>query len=298
MAAGGASLAPEERTELLAVLAADPDPAVAERAANTLLAQPPESFVAALAQPDAAPQLLSYCAENLTEKPGVADALARHPQCPGEVLVRVARQLSSAVAQELAGDLERLSANPAAAAALTENPSLTAEQKRLLEEILQETDQAALAEAVAAAEPDRAKRESLFQRLARMRVVERVQLALKGNREERLLLIRDPSKVVQRAVLQSPKLTEAEVEGFAAMANLSEDTLRAIGQNRGFLKNYVIVKNLTCNAKTPLDVTLQLIKRLNPQDLKSLSMNKNVPETLRKLAQKMYRQRLEHRKPE
>ena len=40
----------------------------------------------------------------------------------------------------------------------------------------------------------------------------RVQLAMKGNKDERYILIRDGSKVVSGAVLQSPKLSDAEVQ--------------------------------------------------------------------------------------
>src|SRR3989449_4714749 len=132
--------------------------------------------------------------------------------------------MTTAVLQGLMADLDRLSSTPALAAALATSPFLTAEQRLQLQELLQEeSDPAALEEAVAAAEPDLVKRQSLLQRLAHMRVPERVQLALKGNREERMTLIRDPCKVVQRAVLQSPRITDREVEAFAAMANLNDE---------------------------------------------------------------------------
>ena len=101
------------------------------------------------------------------------------------------------------------------------------------------------------AEPDPSKRETLMQRLAHMNVVERLTLALKGGRSERLALIRDPNKLVQRCVLQSPRLTDSEVEGFAAMTNLSGEILRSISAMRIFMKNYAIVKNLVKNPKAP-----------------------------------------------
>ena len=130
-----------------------------------------------------------------------------------------------------------------------------------------------------------------------MRVVERIKVALTGNREERTILIRDPNKMVQRAVLQSPRLTDNDVESFSAMANLSDETLRLIANNRRFVKNYVVVRNLLNNPKTPIDVSLHLLPRLNPQDLKFLTMNKNVPETLRSMAVKLHRQRSQAKQP-
>ncbi|HJY85965.1 MAG TPA: hypothetical protein VKE24_03930 [Candidatus Acidoferrales bacterium] len=193
-------------------------------------------------------------------------------------------------------DLDRLSSFPGLAAALAASSSLSVEQRHQLQELQQgPTDEGVIAEAVAAAEPDQAKRATLLQRLARMRVVERVQLALKGNREERMALIRDPCRVVQRAVLQSPRITEGEVEVFAEMASLREEGLRLLASNRTFRKNYTVVRNLLQNPKTPLDVSLHLLPALTPQDLKMLTTNRNIPETLRATALKLHRQRAQAR---
>jgi len=75
------------------------------------------------------------------------------------------------------------------------------------------------------------------------------------------------------------------------MANVSQEVLRIISVNRVFMKNYVVVKNLTKNPKTPLDVSLHLLPRLTPIDLKFLTGNKNIPETLRSTALKLQRSR-------
>jgi len=286
------SLDLEERVELLAVLAADADELIAERAAGALLSQPESAFPAALARTDAAPQLFTYCAKYLIDKPGIAGALANNPNCPPELLAPTVPHMTTAALQGLMADLDRLSSTPALAAALATSPFLTAEQRLQLQELLQEeSDPAALEEAVAAAEPDLVKRQTLLQRLARMRVPERVQLALKGNREERMTLIRDPCKVVQRAVLQSPRITEREVEAFAAMANLNDEVLRLIAMSRKFMKNYTVLRNLMSNPKSPLDITLHLLPSLNEHDLKLLTTNKNVPETLRTAAIRLQFQR-------
>jgi len=101
---------------------------------------------------------------------------------------------------------------------------------------------------------------------------------------------------VQRAVLQSPRLTDQEVEAFASMANLTDEILRLIASNRAFRKNYVVVRNLMNNPKTPLDVTLHMLPLLNPLDLKKLGMNKNVPDTLRTTANKLMRTRADQKK--
>lgn len=286
-------LAPEDRAELLAILAADPDQAVAERAQNALLSQPLESFLIALSRLDADPRFLSYCGDNLAEKAGVADGLAKNSKVPSALVARVAPHLTAAGIQALLDDLDRLSFDPRLIDTLVGSAAATPEQKALLQEAKQGAALKAeeMEEAAAEAEPDKAKRQTLLQRLTRMNVVERIQLAVKGGREERMLLVRDPNKIVQRAVLQSPRLTDTEVEAFAGMANLSDEVLRNIAMNRNFMKNYVVVKNLTKNPKTPLDISLRLIQRLTATDLKHLSGNKNIPDTLRTTALKLQRQR-------
>jgi hypothetical protein len=105
------------------------------------------------------------------------------------------------------------------------------------------------------------------------------------------LLVRDTCRVVQRAVLQSPLLSEQEVEAFASMATLTDETLRLIAANRKFRKNYAIVRALMFNPKTPLEVTLSMLPHLKPLDLKFLAGSKNIAETLRTSAMRLKRQR-------
>jgi hypothetical protein len=136
-------------------------------------------------------------------------------------------------------------------------------------------------------------RENSLQKINRLDVKGRIQLALKGNKEERSLLIRDGTKVVALAVLEAPKLSDGEVEKFASQKNVLEAVLRQIPLKRRFMKNYIVVRNLVANPRTPLDLGLGLMKNLLIADLKNLSSNKEVSETIRKLAMKMYKQKLE-----
>lgn len=128
--------------------------------------------------------------------------------------------------------------------------------------------------------------QSITQQIQQMNVVERVRAAMKGSREVRALLIRDPNKMVSSAVLSSPKLTSAEVESFAKMANVAEDVLRAIGQNRAWVKNYGVAASLARNPKTPVAMSMNLMQRLIERDVRSLSIDRNVPEALRLAARK------------
>src|SRR5689334_6244251 len=137
-------------------------------------------------------------------------------------------------------------------------------------------------------EVEEQKRLTILQRVSKLNVGQRIKLGFIGSREERAILIRDTARLVQNAVLSSPKVTDAEVESFAGSKNLQENVFREIARQRRFIKLYPVVRNLVNNPKCPLDISLTLIKTLMVYDLKSLRHNKNVPDTIRKVAAKLY----------
>ena len=137
------------------------------------------------------------------------------------------------------------------------------------------------------------RRDSALQKISKLDVKSRIALAMRGSKEERAILIRDSTKLVAVAVLESPKVSEGEVEAFATQKNVLEAVLRTIQMKRKFAKNYSIMRNLTHNPRTPLDVSLGLIKNLLVHDLKNLSGNKEVADTIRKVALRLYKQKLE-----
>jgi len=139
--------------------------------------------------------------------------------------------------------------------------------------------------------PREDERGSVLQRIAKLDIKGRIQMAMKGSKEERSILIRDGTKLVALAVLESGKITDGEVEKFASQKNVLEAVLRQIPMKRRFIKNYNVVRNLVANPRTPIDVSLGLMKNLLVADLRHLSSNKEVSETIRKLALKMFKQK-------
>jgi len=129
-------------------------------------------------------------------------------------------------------------------------------------------------------------RETAVQLLAKMGFTERLKAAMKGTREMRAILIRDPNKLIAASVLSSPKVSDNEIESFARMASVGEDVLRIIGSNRAWTKHYSVVVGLTRNPKTPLAMSMNFMARLTDRDLVMLSVDRNVPEVLRVAARK------------
>jgi len=295
----GAHLDPIDRLEILAVLTHDQDELVATRAQEALFLDQPEMFVQAILRENPIHALFSYASKSFATNVAIADAMIKNRNCPGEYLTPLVPHLTAAQISSLIGELDRVSSSPHLLVALEKSPQLTADQKNTLQELRSTAvagDSESLHEATAEAEPDAARRQTLLQQIAKMTVAQRVQFAMKGASDARRTLIRDSNKVVQRAVLQSPRLTDQEVEAFASMANLTDEILRLIAGNRAFRKNYVVVRNLMNNPKTPLDVTLHMLPLLNAIDLKRLAMNKNIPETLRTTANKLVRTRADQNK--
>jgi hypothetical protein len=154
------------------------------------------------------------------------------------------------------------------------------------EPLIDTSDEPIVAEEDELALPEGADRDSVMQLLGKMTFPQRLKAALKGTKEMRSVLIRDPNKMIANSVLSSPKLTDSEVEAFARMASVSEDVLRTIGANRAWMKSYKIVVALTKNPKCPVALSLNLMARLNDRDLSTLSVDRNVPEPLRIAARK------------
>lgn len=133
---------------------------------------------------------------------------------------------------------------------------------------------------------EEADKVSALQKIAGMTVAQRIGLAMKGTREERAILIRDPNKIVGVAVLSSPKVSEREVENIARMASVSEEILRIIAGTRAWVKNYAVAVALTKNPKTPVAISMNLLSRLTEKDLRTLSTDRNVPDIVRFTARK------------
>ena len=280
-------------------LSASVTPAIAEKIREKLAAlnEAPQSSPAVGQEPEPA-TASSPTISNPSELP--VAPVANEPASPGDVPDEAVNAFMSKHATEIASDAEKPfdpvaalaenvvtgTAEPqagkaaaAAAAASSAGADATETQHR-----------APLKKWILSADEQRG---SALQKIAKLDTKGRILLAIKGTKEERSLLIRDGTKIVALAVLESPKVTDTEVERFASQKNVLEAVLREISMKRRFIKQYPIVRNLVFNPRTPIDVSLGLLKNLLIADLRNLSGNKEVTDTLRKLATKMFRQKLD-----
>ena len=136
-----------------------------------------------------------------------------------------------------------------------------------------------------------AERKAVFQQIAIMSIKERVMLAIKGTREARMILVRDPNRIVACAVLRNPRLTDSEIDYISSIKTAPEDVLRQIGMNRAWARSYTVIHNLVRNPRTPIALSLNFLNRIQPRDLRVLASNKNIPDVIRTMANRLYLKR-------
>jgi hypothetical protein len=268
LAAQGA-LAPRahEQLGLLMLLVDDRDPEIARAAEATLQVIPRESLAAFLARSDVSTELRTFFAGR-----GIEPAEVPSAGTADEPLIDTSPQREPEPDLDLLAELDAL---PEIEPLPEPAPPLPDVEPLSGLEALPDLPAEHVDEKV-----------STVQKISKLGVAQRMALAMKGSREERAILIRDPNKIVSVGVLSSPKVTEQEIESFAKMSNVSEEILRIIGNTRAWSKNYTVALALAKNPKTPVAVSMNILGRLNDKDLRGISTNRNVPEVLRVTARK------------
>ncbi len=147
---------------------------------------------------------------------------------------------------------------------------------KILGELLQEEDEIS------------SERVSMINRVMKMGVKDRVKLGMKGDREARNILIRDPNRLVSTAVVNNPRITEQEVEMISSMRSVSEEILRNIASNRQWSRSYKIMHSLAKNPRTPIANVITIMSRLQLRDLAALKQNRNVSDAVRRQALRLH----------
>lgn len=136
-------------------------------------------------------------------------------------------------------------------------------------------------------EANEERRESLFHRIKRMNIAERLKLAILGNREARAILVRDTHRIVSCAVLKNPHLTDMEAILIAQSRTVDEEVLCEIAGTRKWARIYQVKASLVHNPKTPPHISLNLISHLRSTELKALMNNRNIPGVVTSTARRM-----------
>lgn len=135
-------------------------------------------------------------------------------------------------------------------------------------------------------ESDEPEIRDAYRKILRLNTAQKAILAMKGNREERMILIRDSNRTVAVGVLRNGRISEPEVESIAKMRNVTDEVLRQVGGSRDWTKNYNVILSLVHNPRTPQGVSMNFVNRLVNRDLKVLVGSREVPELIRRMARR------------
>ncbi len=306
-ARGMIPLPPEELVRAIASILASGDEQLAPVAEESFKAFDTASLKGAVMSDGVRPEQLAVVARR-THDAFVLEPLIRHRAVPDETLAWLAERVDAPLQDILVTNQTRLIASPVIVERLFENPRLSPEIRRRADEFLEEfflkkererDEGRDLDEAVedvpAAVAPDvpvddagltEDQKKSLFARVATMSVVDRIRLAYRGNKEERMFLVQDRNRLVSSAVLKSPKTRDADAETIANMKSVSEEVLRSIAFRRDWMRHYGTMRAIVRNPRSPIDVTISLVMRLSAKDQKTLSTDRNVPDAVRSTARR------------
>jgi hypothetical protein len=160
--------------------------------------------------------------------------------------------------------------------------------EKLAEEIEQGRDHIAVPAVLVEDPVDvRPATKNLAAEIQAMSIGERLKLALKGNRDARTLLIRDSNRIIQRFVLQNPRITEDEIVSLAKNRSVDRELLAIVCKKKEWLTNYQVRLALVTNPKTPMAVAVRLVPLLLPRDLRQLAKSKNVPIAVNGVAKRL-----------
>jgi len=327
VARGFLPLPQDDLIAVLAFLTQSPDAELSDAARQSLSDVPARALHAFAANESAPPGHLDLLT-HATRDAAVLEALIRNRAVSDAAIIELARRADASVQEIIVINQLRILRAPQILDALLENPKPSAEARRRaletreeffekkarLEELRRilddetiddETPLDEVADLLEAAihdttpsigstgeltvtELEDKKKMSAWSLVLKMTVAEKVQLAFKGDKTIRTILIRDRNRLVATATIRNPRMTPNEVESIAGMRNVEEEVLRIIGLRRDWSSKYPIAAALVKNPKTPIGVVLPLINRLTLRDLKQLKDDKGISEAVRVNARKLF----------
>lgn len=142
---------------------------------------------------------------------------------------------------------------------------------------------------------DDKKRIPLLKRIAKLTMVDKMLLAMRGNSETRHILIRNGNKLIQESVLQNPRLSINEVMELVKERSMPQNVIDRVCNNREWTRYYEVMHHLCWHPKTPARFIYRALSTLSDKDLKRLATSHNVPGFTRQQARSFLNRREKNR---
>lgn len=227
-------------------------------------------------------RVLDFAARNGMKLPGIPEYEA--------VVAAIRGDLPSSEVEAAAQDAKFAEAQ-AALAELTGSKS-EEEVEAIAEQIADAEARAARGEPAADEGEGEKRSMSAAGRIRDLNVAQKVRLALMGNATERQILIRDTNKIVARAVIRSPAISDTEAMGYAKNKSLLEEVVSYIANNKKWTRHYQMKLLLVQNPKTPLGEALRFLSHLRVNDLRQVARSKGIPAPVAKAAKQLVKARM------
>ena len=262
MVRGEVELSPPDLTTVLFVLAHDQDGEVSGGARRRLAELPDGTLREAVSTPSLHPRILDGIARLHLQNREIATLIASHPHCTDDTR------------QFLAERRIEVPLGPCHVEVHPHSP-MKEESEEFPADGEEEIDEES--------EAFRGK----YQLAQVMGVPDKIKIAQTGDKEWRMILIRDSNKLVSGTVIKNPRITEQEVLTISKSSIQNDEILRVICTNKEWIKNYQIRKALVENNKTPLPSALRFLATLTDKDLAHLAKSKSISSVLSTQARKL-----------
>lgn len=309
-------LTPAELIPLQVALAESEDPFLSQTARSALAAI--DSRVAApYLSGEAPPEVQRWFALHHDDS-ALVEAIVRRRDAARDLLRDLAPRLSSDLQEALLLRQDAILERPEILDALESNPALTAFSRRRIaeyrehllprtaprpavaqpseaffldEEEFSEDELAEIEEALrlpAAGDVDRRTGLSEHQ-IRSLAVPLRLKLARGASRTLRQILVKDINANVALMALSQSAFSEEEIDQLSASRAVLDEVLIAISKKREWVSRYAVCLNLVRNPLLPSGIAVRLVPRLSVRDLRNLSADRNIPNAVRAVAQRLYR---------
>jgi len=115
--------------------------------------------------------------------------------------------------------------------------------------------------------PDEDYPRGIHGRIRQLSMADKLYLARRGSRNERLILMRHPSRRIALAALESSRTTETDIEIISRSTSVHQEVLSAVARDGRYNRKYSVVRSLVLNPKTPSQDATRLVRRLRQRDL-------------------------------
>jgi len=115
---------------------------------------------------------------------------------------------------------------------------------------------------------------------------QRIQLALHGDKNQRMAILREQNKQLHSYVLRNPGLQVDELVFMAKQPTTSAELLAQIAARREWAERPELAIALVRNPKTPVPLAIKMLDHINPGELRNIAKQQSVRDAIQRAARK------------